>query len=546
MKKLLTLFALLFCLTSCQKSIKEIINETEEATFVIYTYDEFGSPNGLGSGFFITKEGIGITNYHVLDGSVKAIIKTINEQEYEIDSIIVSDRDWDIVKFSIKNNGDIFKPLKFSKKKIEKGDAIYNISSPLGLEKTVSTGIVSSLREDKQHGDIVQVTAPISSGSSGSPILDDKGDVFAVATFIKRGGQNLNFGVMIDEDKLNSLTKSDFSRRNAKFNAKTDFVILNIPSDKGSDIILNAIEFGKSSTTLYLSYTHLNLMGGNEYCLWCELNKKENGFTLEDIDSKEEYYVTSSTLGINKEHCTEINLATTIKFKVYLPVIKKNLNNISIYGCGKDDSRWLFKDINLNKYRNTINVDFDNYNRDYALAIMHEGALSDAQNILIELIDNKPDDAITLNTLGIISYVIDNNQDAQYYFSQVIDSNPNDELAYVNRFAVNKYQKNHPAAFEDINKAININPDQPDYLLYRALLYMDMEDWENAKVDMDKVLATDDFKTNAGAYMYRIYANAYLKNWKAACKDIYTAFNLTNDKEWEKDLQDLWDSCGCR
>jgi serine protease Do len=202
MKKLLITFGILLCFASCQTSVKDIIKKAEEATFIIYTYDEFGSPAGSGSGFFIDKNGTGITNYHVLDGAVKAIIKTANDTEYEIDSVHVSDKDWDIVKFSIKTNGNTFKPLNFSKKKIEKGDVVYNISSPLGLEKTVSHGIVSSLRDDKQHGEVVQVTAPISSGSSGSPLLDEKGDVFAVATFVRRGGQNLNFGVLINKEKL--------------------------------------------------------------------------------------------------------------------------------------------------------------------------------------------------------------------------------------------------------------------------------------------------------------------------------------------------------
>ena len=256
MKNLLLIIIIniaLFGFSSCQKSLKDIVKEAEEATFIIYTYDEFGSPAGSGSGFFIDENGTGITNYHVLDGAVKAIIKTTDEKEYEINKVIASDKNWDIVKFSIKAYHSGFKYLRFSKKAIEKGDIVYNISSPMGLEKTISNGIVSSLREDKQHGAVVQITAPISSGSSGSPILDKNGNVFAVATYVRRGGQNLNFGVLIDKNRIDNLVKSDFIAQNPKFNAKSDFVILNIPADDDEEIILNAIEFGKTSTTLYLS-----------------------------------------------------------------------------------------------------------------------------------------------------------------------------------------------------------------------------------------------------------------------------------------------------
>src|SRR5574344_651186 len=163
-KTLFTIGIILVGLTSCQKSLKQIIKDTEDATFIIYTYDEFGSPNGSGSGFFIDSEGTGITNYHVLEGSVKAIIKTADEQEYEIDSVVVSDKKWDIVKFRIKANNHKFEYIKFSEKEVVKGDIVYNIGSPMGLEKTVSEGIISALRDDKQHGEIVQISAPISSG----------------------------------------------------------------------------------------------------------------------------------------------------------------------------------------------------------------------------------------------------------------------------------------------------------------------------------------------------------------------------------------------
>lgn len=201
---LLYLF-LITLLISCKKEVKDIIKKGEEASFIIYTYDEFGSPNGSGSGFFIAEEGIGITNYHVLDGSVKAIIKTYDNKEYEIDKVIASDKKWDIIKFSIKNKREEkFAHLNFAKQKAEKGDKVYSISSPLGLEKSVSDGIIASLRSDKQHGDIIQITAPISSGSSGSALLNESGDVFGVATFNKTGGQNLNFGVAIDKKKIKS------------------------------------------------------------------------------------------------------------------------------------------------------------------------------------------------------------------------------------------------------------------------------------------------------------------------------------------------------
>ena len=66
----LILGVILAFFSSCQKNLKDIIHDTESATFIIYTYDEYGAPLGSGSGFFIDSDGTGITNYHVLDGAV--------------------------------------------------------------------------------------------------------------------------------------------------------------------------------------------------------------------------------------------------------------------------------------------------------------------------------------------------------------------------------------------------------------------------------------------------------------------------------------------
>lgn len=229
-KCLFLMVCLTIVLSSCKMTLKDIVKEAEQATFVIYTYDEYGTPKGIGSGFFIDKEGTGITNYHVLDGAVKAVLKTSDEEKYEINQVIASDRKWDIAKFTIKNDKNkIFNYLKFSNKEIEKGDKVYNISSPMGLEASVSEGIVSSLRSDGQHGNIIQVTAPISSGSSGSALLDQDGKVFAIATFKYNQGESLNFGVAINGEKLDLLEENEFAKRNSKFNRKDNFIILNVP-----------------------------------------------------------------------------------------------------------------------------------------------------------------------------------------------------------------------------------------------------------------------------------------------------------------------------
>lgn len=541
MKKILygivvTLATLLY---SCgPKNVKTIIAETKEASFIIYTYDEYGTPAGNGSGFFIDTNGTGITNYHVLNGAVKALITLHDSTKLEIDKVLASDSKWDIIKFSVKNpDGKQFKHLKFADKTVEQGDKVYNISAPMGLEQTVSDGLVSAIREDS-HGQTIQITAPISPGSSGSAILDENGDVIAVATFLHKGGQNLNFGVAIDDNKIADLTQNEFEKKNTSFNKKDNFIIMNVPDEKNTTVILHALEFKKDATVAYVSFTNLDMAFSNTL-IWCQLNKKEKGFYIKDKERDKKYYVTSSTIGIDKEHGTVVALASNIKFKVFFPAIKEELHKIDIIE-GEGSKGWRFTDIDLDKYREHFEYDASEYIREYAYTSMHKGDLTSAMSIFSSMLEDDQEDVIALNAMGIISHVVDNNSDASYYFSKAIETHPNNTIAYINRCQLNKHQKDYKSAISDITSAINIEPEVSDNYYTRAVCYMDVEEWDNAIKDFNKLVEFEDYKNDAYLYYVRAIAFAWIKNLTAARKDVQTAYNLTNDPDLEKKLQELW------
>ena len=536
-------FIICMTLVSCKPNLKEIVNDTEKATFIIYAYDEYGSPKGTGSGFFIDSDGTGITNYHVLDGAVKAVLKTSDEKEYEINQVLASDRKWDIIKFSVKNTDNIkFKYLDFANKEVEKGDKVYNISSPMGLEASVSEGIVSSVRSDKRYGQTIQTTASISSGSSGSALLNENGDVFAVATFKYDKGENLNFGVSINKDKLDLLEKNDFERHNSKFNQKDNFIILNLDSDNDSDVVLNALEFKKDATIAYFSYTNLDMSNKKMY-IWCKLNEKDNGFFIHDLDNDKKYYITSSSIGTDKENGTEVPLASNHKFKVFFPPIKEIPANIDI-AEGTSAKDWQFRNICLDDFKESLKIDMDTYRKEYAYSNMHDGDWRNAQAIFLGMLDEDPDDLHALNAMGIISYVLQNYSDAESYFTDAIEAHPNSSLGYLNRSVIYEMRKDYEAALRDVTQAVN-NSSAPDDYYKRALLYTRLEEWEKAEKDFDRIIATEDYKRDASAYTYRALVKMEQKRKKDACRDIEIAYNLTNDKELEKVLQDLWNDCGC-
>jgi len=177
------------------ESLPSLIKRIKPSTVIIFVYDDKGEFLKLGSGFFISQNGDVITNYHVLQGASSAETKTADEKTYPITYIVAGDEQNDIIRLSVNIPSQYVYPLSLSKTIPEVGERIIVYGSPLGLENTVSDGIVSAIRDIPDYGRIIQITAPISPGSSGSPVLNMKGEVIGIATFQIIEGQNLNFAI---------------------------------------------------------------------------------------------------------------------------------------------------------------------------------------------------------------------------------------------------------------------------------------------------------------------------------------------------------------
>jgi len=159
---------------------------------MIVVYDITGEQRGQGSGFLIDDKGRIITNAHVMDGAYSA--EVISEWKYYGDvAILKLDDELDLAMIQVEAIDE--SPLKFNfKHKIRPGERVVAIGNPLGLDKTVSDGLISAIRH---YGEIeyIQTTAPISPGSSGGPLLNLAGEVIGVTTAAFTEGQNLNFAI---------------------------------------------------------------------------------------------------------------------------------------------------------------------------------------------------------------------------------------------------------------------------------------------------------------------------------------------------------------
>ena len=152
--------------------------------------------SSLGSGFIISKEGIIITNNHVIQDAEDILVK-VNSKEYKA-KVIGSDRYSDIAVLKIEST-DTFVPVNFGDSdKARVGDWVVAIGNPFGLGGTVTSGIISARNRDinlTRYDDFIQTDASINQGNSGGPLFNLKGEVIGINTAIIAPGQAGSIGI---------------------------------------------------------------------------------------------------------------------------------------------------------------------------------------------------------------------------------------------------------------------------------------------------------------------------------------------------------------
>ena len=209
--------------TAAAANLTDLVKSIQPTVATIVAYDMNHNVANIGTGFFVNKYGHLITNHHVLVGKFGAEIRTADGNSYQIRTIVAENEDTDLIKVSVDIPPDKVRWLQISKEVPPVAEKVVVVGSPMGLEQSVSDGIISSVREIPGLGTFFQMSAPISPGSSGSPVVNMKGKVVGVASFQFLRGQNLNFAVSsqsIRELKVNSsalsLSEWTFSRSDQK------------------------------------------------------------------------------------------------------------------------------------------------------------------------------------------------------------------------------------------------------------------------------------------------------------------------------------------
>jgi len=188
-----------------ERSVRELVNELGEAVVQVRT------PAGLGSGFFINPDGFLITNFHVTEGETQISVEVYLQKNGQIerktykqvrivalnkfaDIALLRIEDKDAPKFSCVTLGDA--------DKMAVGDTVFAIGSPLGLERTVTEGILSTKTRQFEGELYLQTTAQINPGNSGGPLFNLRGEVIGITNMKISFGEGLGFAIPVEAVKF--------------------------------------------------------------------------------------------------------------------------------------------------------------------------------------------------------------------------------------------------------------------------------------------------------------------------------------------------------
>ncbi len=210
---------LYFGKVNCQiQNLEALVIKNDKCVLKIFTVDEYGELLGQGSGVLIDSKGIGITNFHVLEGASNAVAVNIKGERFTIDKIIDFSMNSDLIKFQLLNtNSIIFPKVSINFSKNIKGASVFSIGYPKGFdiigESTVGPGVISGIRTDEilpgqgELDSIIQTTVPITHGNSGGGLFDSRGNLIGITqgTFAKNIQDlhaNLNRAIPVKHIKL--------------------------------------------------------------------------------------------------------------------------------------------------------------------------------------------------------------------------------------------------------------------------------------------------------------------------------------------------------
>ncbi|MGA3163828.1 MAG: trypsin-like peptidase domain-containing protein [Verrucomicrobiota bacterium] len=183
------------------RDVQDLVKQIGEAVVQVRT------PGGLGSGFFINADGYLITNFHVIQGETEISVEVYYRHDGQLDRetykqvhIVAINKFQDLALLKIKDkNAPKFKYIILGNSDaLSVGDPVFAIGSPMGLERTVTSGILSTKTRELEGELYLQTTAQINPGNSGGPLFNMAGEVIGVTNMKIMFGEGLGFAIPVE------------------------------------------------------------------------------------------------------------------------------------------------------------------------------------------------------------------------------------------------------------------------------------------------------------------------------------------------------------
>ena len=183
-------------------SVREQVARIGEAVVQVRT------PSGLGSGFFISEEGYLITNFHVIEGETQISVEVyhrrggqLERRSYREVRIVALNKFRDLALLKVEDAGaPRFTAVYLGESDaLAVGERVFAIGSPMGLERTVTEGIISTKTREMRGDLYLQTTAQINQGNSGGPLFNLRGEVVGVTNMKINFGEGLGFAIPVEE-----------------------------------------------------------------------------------------------------------------------------------------------------------------------------------------------------------------------------------------------------------------------------------------------------------------------------------------------------------
>ena len=449
-----------------QDALPELVRRIKPSAVAIETFDVRGEKLSRGSGFFVENDRI-VTNRHVLENAHRAEVHSSTGAVFAVRGVLAIDAEGDLALLKIDAPSTQIRPLPLDKTSPQEGESIVVIGNPLGLEGSVTNGIVSAVRDIPTFGRIIQITAPISSGSSGSPVVNMQGQVIGIATLQITGGQSVNFAIP--------------SERISELQTTSLMSLSDLVASSGRNKRAKAVQFfrdglsflSKDDCEKALPYFEKAVEADSNYAeAWAQA-----GFCKEKLGKHAEALEASKkavSLRPSAESYFNIGLASYY-LKQYRDAAEGYRQSIKLdpynsadayYALGLVYRDWGKADEEIQAYKQAIRLrpDYTDAYERLGARYLRSKKFNEAVEVFRQLSTLKPGDAIAPNNMGEAYLQLDRYNEAAESFRHSIRLKPDFGKADYNLGKCLLAMGNRDAALEQYTILTNIDPDWAEKL----------------------------------------------------------------------------------